>query len=113
MALFALLAAVFALMGPDRGAEGSTTERVVVNRYSGLAIEGFLKRPVGWQAGQRYPMILNIHGGPNGMFGFHWELDEQLYAANGYAVLMTNPRGSSGYGALGWLGCPWLSGWRA
>src|SRR5438105_2766412 len=41
MALFALLAAVFALMGPDRGAEGATTERVVVNRYSGLAIEGF------------------------------------------------------------------------
>jgi hypothetical protein len=41
MALFAVLAAVFALMGPDRGAQGSTTERVVVNRYSGLAIEGF------------------------------------------------------------------------
>jgi hypothetical protein len=41
MALFALLAAVFALMGPDQGAQGSTTERVVVNRYSGLAIEGF------------------------------------------------------------------------
>jgi hypothetical protein len=41
MALFALLAAVFALIGPDRAAQGSTTERIVVNRYSGLAIEGF------------------------------------------------------------------------
>jgi hypothetical protein len=41
MALFALLAAVFALIGLDRRAEGSTTERIVVNRYSGLAIEGF------------------------------------------------------------------------
>ena len=41
MALFALLAAVFALTGPDRAAQGSTTERIVVNRYSGLAIEGF------------------------------------------------------------------------
>jgi hypothetical protein len=41
MALFALLAAIFALIGPDQGARGATTERIVVNRYSGLAIEGF------------------------------------------------------------------------
>lgn len=41
MALFALLAAVFALIGLDQAARGSTTERIVVNRYSGLAIEGF------------------------------------------------------------------------
>jgi hypothetical protein len=41
MALFAVLAAVFVLIGPDRAAQGSTTERIVVNRYSGLAIEGF------------------------------------------------------------------------
>ena len=41
LALFAFLAAVFAVIGPDRAAMGSTTERIVVNRYSGLAIEGF------------------------------------------------------------------------
>lgn len=41
LALFALLAAVFTLIGPDRAAHGATTERIVVNRYSGLAIEGF------------------------------------------------------------------------
>jgi len=41
MALFALLAAVFASIGPDQGVQAATTERVVVNRYSGLAIEGF------------------------------------------------------------------------
>ena len=40
-ALFAVLVAVFALIGPDRPAQGSTTERIVVNRYSGVAIEGF------------------------------------------------------------------------
>ena len=40
-ALFALLAGIFVLIGPDRSAQGSTTERIVVNRYSGLAIEGF------------------------------------------------------------------------
>ena len=41
MALFALLAAIFALIDPDQPARGATTERIVVNRYSGLAIEGF------------------------------------------------------------------------
>jgi len=41
IALFAVLAVVFALLGPDRGVQAATTERVVVNRYSGLAIEGF------------------------------------------------------------------------
>ncbi len=41
MALIALLAAVFASIGPDRSAQGATTERIVMNRYSGLAIEGF------------------------------------------------------------------------
>ncbi|HEV2388256.1 MAG TPA: S9 family peptidase [Candidatus Acidoferrales bacterium] len=64
----------------------------------GLAIQGFFARPLTWQPGRKYPMILDIHGGPNGMWGFHWSFDAQLYAANGYAVLMANPRGSSGYG---------------
>lgn len=75
------------------------SERVTWKSPDGLTVEGFLKKPVGWQAGHKYPMILAIHGGPNGMFGFHWEIDEQLYAGNGYAVLLTNPRGSSGYGS--------------
>lgn len=64
----------------------------------GLPIEGFLTKPIGWRPGRKYPMILEIHGGPNGMFGFHFRLDEQLYAGEGYAVFRTNPRGSSGYG---------------
>jgi dipeptidyl aminopeptidase/acylaminoacyl peptidase len=75
------------------------SERVSWKSPDGLPIEGFLKKPVDWQPGRKYPMILAIHGGPNGMFGFHWEFDEQLYAGNGYAVLLTNPRGSSGYGS--------------
>jgi dipeptidyl aminopeptidase/acylaminoacyl peptidase len=76
----------------------SQMERLSWKSADGLTIEGFFLRPAGWQAGRKYPMILNIHGGPNGMFGFHWSMDEQVYASNGYAVLMTNPRGSSGYG---------------
>ena len=43
-------------------------------------------------------MVLGVHGGPNGMYGFAWSDELQIFAANGYAVLFTNPRGSSGYG---------------
>ena len=45
-----------------------------------------------------YPLILEIHGGPYAAYGPHFSTDDQLYAAAGYAVLYTNPRGSTGYG---------------
>ncbi|HYX42780.1 MAG TPA: S9 family peptidase, partial [Pyrinomonadaceae bacterium] len=64
----------------------------------GLDIEGLLVKPVGYVAGQRYPTLLYIHGGPYGQFSFGWNRNAQLYAAHGYAVLMANPRGSTGYG---------------
>ena len=64
----------------------------------GLDIEGLLVKPVGYVAGQRYPTLLYIHGGPYGQFSFGWNRNAQLYAAHGYAVLMPNPRGSTGYG---------------
>ncbi len=64
----------------------------------GLEIEGLLVKPVGYVAGQRYPTILLIHGGPYGQFSFGYTRNAQLYAAHGYAVLMPNPRGSTGYG---------------
>src|ERR1700704_1963691 len=61
-------------------------------------IDGFLVKPIGWQAGKKYPMILSIHGGPAGQYGVDWYHEFQVYAAKGYAVLFTNPRGSTGYG---------------
>ncbi|PYS90145.1 MAG: hypothetical protein DMF64_15745 [Acidobacteria bacterium] len=64
----------------------------------GLEIEGLLVKPVGYVAGQHYPTLLYIHGGPYGQFSFGWNRNAQLYAAHGYAVLMPNPRGSTGYG---------------
>lgn len=78
--------------------ELSPTQRVSWKGADGLNIEGFLTRPIAFKSSQKYPMILSIHGGPNGMWGFQWSFDEQLYASDGYAVLMPNPRGSSGYG---------------
>jgi dipeptidyl aminopeptidase/acylaminoacyl peptidase len=78
--------------------ELSPTQRISWKSVDGLEIEGFLTRPADWHSDQKYPMILMVHGGPNGMFGFHWNLEEQLYAGSGYAVFRSNPRGSSGYG---------------
>lgn len=60
--------------------------------------QGFLLKPVGWQAGQSYPLVLNIKGGPGGMWGHQWFHEFQMMAAAGYAVVFTNYRGSTGYG---------------
>ena len=64
----------------------------------GTQIEGWVFFPPDYQEGTRYPTILRIHGGPNGMYGVSFNFEAQLLAANGYLVLITNPRGSSGYG---------------
>lgn len=61
-------------------------------------IEGLLIKPLGYQAGKKYPLILQIHGGPYGKFSDTFNSRNQIWAANGYAVLMPNPRGSTGYG---------------
>jgi len=73
-------------------------ERLPYTSSDGWAIDGFLVKPIGWQAGQKYPMILSIHGGPAGQYGVDWYHEFQVYAARGYAVFFCNPRGSTGYG---------------
>ena len=61
-------------------------------------IEGLVVKPLGYEEGKRYPLILQIHGGPYGRFSDTFNSRAQILAANGYAVLMPNPRGSTGYG---------------
>ena len=73
-------------------------ERVEYKSSDGWAVEGFFVKPLGWQADKKYPMILVIHGGPEGMFGVDWYQEFQVYAARGWAVFFCNPRGSTGYG---------------
>lgn len=79
------------------------TEVITWKSKDGKDIEGLLTYPVGYQAGQRVPMILNIHGGPAGVFqqtylGGRGVYPLATFSAHGYAVLRPNPRGSSGYG---------------
>jgi len=73
-------------------------ERVPYKGADGWDVDGFLMRPIDFDPVKKYPMILTIHGGPAGMFGFDWYHEFQVYASRGWAVFFTNPRGSTGYG---------------
>jgi dipeptidyl aminopeptidase/acylaminoacyl peptidase len=64
----------------------------------GLKIEAWLMRPHGYRAGQRYPLILYVHGGPHWNYGNVFFPEFQMLAGQGFGVLLVNPRGSSGYG---------------
>lgn len=76
----------------------AAVERFTFKSADDWDIDGFLVKPVGWQEGKKYPLILSVHGGPAGQYGVDWYQEFQVYAAKGYAVLFTNPRGSTGYG---------------
>ena len=60
-------------------------------------MEAWLARPAGFEEGKRYPVLLNIHGGPFTQYGTGFFDETQVYAGGGYAVVYSNPRGSSGY----------------
>lgn len=72
--------------------------KLPVTAPDGRTIDAWLVTPPGLQPGQKVPLILEIHGGPNTAYGPTFATDMQLYAAHGYAVLYTNPRGSTSYG---------------
>jgi dipeptidyl aminopeptidase/acylaminoacyl peptidase len=73
-------------------------EPIEFRSADGTPIDGFLVKPVDYVPGKRYPTILKIHGGPVYQFSHEFMEDWQVYAANGYAVVAANPRGSSGRG---------------
>jgi dipeptidyl aminopeptidase/acylaminoacyl peptidase len=73
-------------------------ERFTYKSADDWDVDGFFVKPIGWQPGRKYPLVLSIHGGPAGQYGVDWYHEFQVYAAKGYAVLFTNPRGSTGYG---------------
>lgn len=76
----------------------ATTEDVSFKAKDGNEPHGLLVKPVGYVAGQKYPLLLRIHGGPNGQDQHAFSFERELFAANGYAVLNVNYRGSNGRG---------------
>jgi dipeptidyl aminopeptidase/acylaminoacyl peptidase len=74
------------------------TEEVSFKSKDGTEVHGLLTYPVGYVKGTKVPFLLRIHGGPNGQDQHSFSTERQLFAANGYAVLAVNYRGSSGRG---------------
>jgi dipeptidyl aminopeptidase/acylaminoacyl peptidase len=80
--------------------EMNPLEEFVYDGALGAKIHGFILKPPFFEQGKKYPLILLIHGGPQGVFGdeFHYRWNAQMFASPGYVVAMVNPHGSTGYG---------------
>ena len=77
---------------------GQPQKLAVASSYDQLPIDAWMIMPPDFDPAKRYPLILEIHGGPFSAYGPQFSTDDQLYAAAGYVVLYTNPRGSTSYG---------------
>ena len=73
------------------------TERFTAVSPDGTEVDAWIVRPAGFEPGKRYPVLLNIHGGPFSQYGNAFFDEFQVFAGAGYAVVFSNPRGSSGY----------------
>jgi dipeptidyl aminopeptidase/acylaminoacyl peptidase len=77
---------------------GKTVPLEVKSSFDQRPIDAWLVTPPNFDPSKKYPLILEIHGGPFASYGPTFSTDYQLYAAAGYVVLFTNPRGSTSYG---------------
>ena len=77
---------------------GEVEEITWTSSVGNLEVQGWIVTPPDFDAEKDYPLILEIHGGPFTAYGPHFSVETQLYAAAGYVVLYTNPRGSTSYG---------------
>ncbi|HEY2908286.1 MAG TPA: S9 family peptidase [Vicinamibacterales bacterium] len=76
----------------------SEPEEITYTSFDGKKIQGWIMKPTDFDASKKYPMILEIHGGPHSAYGNVYTHEFQWMAAKGYVVLFTNPRGSTSYG---------------
>lgn len=77
---------------------GNVEEIIWASSVGDHEVQGWIVTPPEFEAEKDYPLILEIHGGPFTAYGPHFSVETQLYAAAGYVVLYTNPRGSTSYG---------------
>src|SRR6266480_5234115 len=76
----------------------ATPEYMPFTGVDGWPMDGWILKPRDFDAGKKYPLIVEIHGGPNTQYGYGFMHEMQMLVAAGYVVLYTNPRGSLGYG---------------
>jgi dipeptidyl aminopeptidase/acylaminoacyl peptidase len=74
-------------------------EELHYSSKDGTAVSGWIVKPPAFEGGKKYPLILEIHGGPHGMYNVGFNFMFQSFAADGWVVLYTNPRGSTGFGS--------------
>ena len=74
-------------------------EEIWYESLDGFQIQGWIIKPPDFDPSEQYPLMLSIHGGSHGMYNVGFNFAWQEHAANGYVILYTNPRGSSGYGS--------------
>jgi dipeptidyl aminopeptidase/acylaminoacyl peptidase len=77
----------------------ASVERVRYTSTGNTTVDGWVVKPPNFDASKKYPLIMEIHGGPHGAYGVGFNYQFQNFAANDYVVLYTNPRGSTGYGS--------------
>jgi dipeptidyl aminopeptidase/acylaminoacyl peptidase len=77
---------------------GQVQKLPVTSEYDKRPIDAWMVTPPDYDPAKKYPMILEIHGGPYDAYGPQFSTDDQLYAAHGYIVVYSNPRGSTSYG---------------
>jgi len=73
-------------------------EEIWYTSFDGKKIHAWIQKPPDFDAAKKYPLVLNIHGGPHSAYGFVFDNEFQWMAAKGYVVLYPNPRGSTSYG---------------
>jgi len=76
----------------------ATTEEVWYTSVDGMKIQGWIVKPADFDPKRKYPIMLEIHGGPHSAYGPTFAAEAQMYAAAGYVVVYSNPRGSTSYG---------------
>lgn len=76
----------------------SQPEQISFPASDGTPLHGWIMKPAGFKEGEKYPLVLEIHGGPHAMYANTYFNEFQVLASEGYAVLYINPRGSHGYG---------------
>lgn len=76
----------------------SKPEQISFPASDGTPLHGWIMKPAGFKEGEKYPLVLEIHGGPHAMYANTYFNEFQVLASEGYAVLYINPRGSHGYG---------------
>ncbi|HKG91254.1 MAG TPA: S9 family peptidase [Gemmatimonadaceae bacterium] len=81
------------------GKKLATVEEIWYPSVDGYRVQGWVVKPPDFDPSKKYPLMLTIHGGPHSMYNTAFNFAWQEHAANGYVVLYTNPRGSTGYGS--------------